>query len=101
MLERYGPEVDAKLGPLGAAYCKLGEGDVKVQNFMIRLLGIGYDGYVTLEWEKAWLPNIAEPEDVLPDAIKKLREWTKSGEDVEGAEGDSEPAAASKGTVVA
>jgi len=86
---------DAKLGPLGAAYCKLGEGDVKVQNFMIRLMGIGYDGYVTLEWEKAWLPNIAEPEEILPDSAKKLREWSK-GNDEEAVEGDSEPAAAGK-----
>jgi len=92
---------DAKLGQLGATYTKLGEGDVRIERFMTRLRGIGYKGWVTVEWEKAWLPNIAEPEEILPDAIKKLREWTKSGEDVEGAEGDSEPAAASKGTVVA
>jgi sugar phosphate isomerase/epimerase len=92
---------DAKLGQLGATYTKLGEGDVRIEHFMTRLRGIGYRGWVTVEWEKAWLPNIAEPEEILPDAIKKLREWTKSGEDVEGAEGDSEPAAASKGTVVA
>jgi len=93
---------DAKLGTLGASYTKLGEGDVPVQKFLTRLRGIGYKGWVSMEWEKAWLPNIAEPEEVLPDAIKKLREWTKSGEDIEGSEGDSEPAAAgSKGAVVA
>ena len=92
---------DAKLGALGATYTKLGEGDVKVERFLTRLRGIGYKGWVTLEWEKAWLPNIAEPEEVLPHAIAKLREWTKSGEDIEGSEGDSEPAAPTKGTVVA
>jgi sugar phosphate isomerase/epimerase len=92
---------DAKLGSLGASYTKLGEGDVPVQKFLTRLRGVGYKGWVTVEWEKAWLPNIAEPEEALPDAIKKLREWTKSSEDIEGAEGDSEPAAASKGAVVA
>ena len=68
---------DAKLGPLGATYCKLGEGDVPVRKFLTRLRGIGYDGWVTLEWEKAWLPNLAEPEEIFPDAITKLREWTK------------------------
>jgi sugar phosphate isomerase/epimerase len=87
---------DAKLGPLGAAYCKLGEGDVKVQNFMIRLMGIGYDGYVTLEWEKAWLPNIAEPEEILPDSAKKLREWSKPVTDEEEAEPPKAHAAAGK-----
>ena len=92
---------DAKLGQLGATYTLLGEGDVKVQTFLTRLRGIGYKGWVTLEWEKVWLPNIAEPEEVLPHAIKKLREWTREGEDIQDVEGDSEPAAAGKGTVVA
>lgn len=66
---------DAKFGPLGATYTKVGEGDVQIRNFIRRLRGIGYEGYVTVEWEKAWLPQIAEPEEILPDAIKKLREW--------------------------
>jgi sugar phosphate isomerase/epimerase len=93
---------DAKLGPLGATYTKLGEGDVQVQRFVDRLRGIGYTGWITLEWEKAWLPNIAEPEEVFPDAVKKLREWSGApGADVPGVEGDSEPAAAGAGTVVA
>lgn len=68
---------DAKLGPLGASFCKLGDGDIAVQKLLIRLLGIGYKGWVSLEWDKAWLPNIAEPEEILPDSIQKLRDWTK------------------------
>jgi len=79
---------DAKLGALGASYCKLGEGDVQVQKFLIRLKGIGYNGYVSLEWEKAWLPNLAEPEEILPQAIEKLRGWAKVL-DVSDWEGDA------------
>ena len=45
-------------------------------------MGIGYEGWVSFEWEKAWLPNmIGEPQDMLPDAIKKMREWTKPPEE--------------------
>jgi sugar phosphate isomerase/epimerase len=90
---------DAKLGALGATYCKLGEGDVPVEKFMTRLLGVGYTGYVTLEWEKAWLQNIAGPEEILPDAAVKLRKWA-AGNDEEGVESDSEPAAATSGAAV-
>jgi len=68
---------DAKLGPLGATLVKIGEGDVKVRDFLRRLRGVGYEGYVTVEWEKAWLPNLAEPEEILPQAIEKLRGWAK------------------------
>jgi sugar phosphate isomerase/epimerase len=72
---------DATIGALGASYCKLGEGDVPVAQFIRRLLGIGYDGWITFEWEKAWLPNIAEPEEVLPDAAKKLQDWINPPEE--------------------
>jgi sugar phosphate isomerase/epimerase len=87
---------DAKLSPLGATLCPLGEGDLPVEKFLTRLRGIGYDGYVTFEWEKAWLPNIAPPEEALPAAIKKLKEWGHSATDEEaaGTESDAEPAAA-------
>jgi len=90
---QYAHVKDAKFGPLGATYCKLGEGDVAVENFVTRLRGIGYGGYVTVEWEKAWLPALAEPEEVLPDAIAKLRKWAGENADIPGKEGDSEPAA--------
>jgi sugar phosphate isomerase/epimerase len=80
---------DATFGPLGATYCKLGEGNVQVERFVKRLRGIGYQGYVTFEWEKAWLPNLAEPEEVLPDALTKLRKWDEKLEqsDLEAAAG--------------
>jgi hypothetical protein len=74
---------------------------VPVRKFVTRLRGIGYDGYVTVEWEKAWLPGLAEPEEILPDSIKKLREWSGIGTDLEGVESDSEPAAPTRGAVVA
>jgi sugar phosphate isomerase/epimerase len=92
---------DAKFGPLGATYVKIGEGDVQVRNFLRRLRGIGYDGYVTVEWEKAWLPNLAEPEEILPDAIAKLRDWAKvleisDWEAAAEAKKPAKPAAAAK-----
>jgi fatty-acyl-CoA synthase len=91
---------DAKLGALGATYCKLGEGDVPVQKFLTRLRGVGYRGYVTVEWEKAWLPGLAEPEEILPDSIAKLKQWSGEGADIEGVESDSEPAAPTRGVAV-
>ena len=84
---------DAKLGPLGASFCKLGEGDIQVEKLLIRLRGIGYQGWITLEWEKAWLPGLAEPEEILPDSIKKLREWTSPKVEEPGKK-KKEPAAA-------
>ncbi len=53
----------------------LGEGDVPLQEIVNLLKENGYDGYLSLEWEKAWHPEIAEPEVAFPQAAKKLREY--------------------------
>lgn len=71
----YAQVKDATFGPLGATFTKIGEGEVQIRNFIRRLRGIGFEGFVTVEWEKAWLPNLAPAEEILPDAIKKLRDW--------------------------
>ena len=86
---------DAHLGSLGATLCPLGEGDVQVERFLKRLQGIGYNGYVTFEWDRAWLPNIAAPEEALPAAIKTLKEWTRPAGEEEKAEEEVKEAVAS------
>jgi len=55
----------------------LGEGEVSVRE-IIRLLVVGgYGGYLSVEWEKYWHPNIEEPEIALPQHLKVLQEWIK------------------------
>jgi sugar phosphate isomerase/epimerase len=45
----------------------LGQGNVPVENLIERLRGIGFGGYVTVD----------APDDLLSDAIQKLRAWAK------------------------
>jgi hypothetical protein len=37
------------------------------------LRGLGYDGYISFEWEKYWHSEIEEPEIALPDFIKAMK----------------------------
>jgi sugar phosphate isomerase/epimerase len=67
---------DAWLRPTGAVYCPLGQGDVPVAETCNRLRGIGYDGWISFEYEKAWLPGLAEPEQSLPQALEALKDLT-------------------------
>lgn len=53
----------------------LGEGDVPVEQQLHALERLGYDGYVSVEWEKKWHPELAEPEIALPQHITRLRQW--------------------------
>lgn len=71
----------------GAGYVPLGEGTVEIQHFIKRLLGIGYDGYVVVEWDRAWLPNLTPAEEYLPQARETLQGWMDAiAEDIEKAQ---------------
>ncbi|HLZ58447.1 MAG TPA: sugar phosphate isomerase/epimerase family protein [Ktedonosporobacter sp.] len=52
----------------------MGEGDVPVREILAALKKQNYDGYVSVEWEKKWHPEIPEPEVALPQHIT----WLKS-----------------------
>ena len=51
----------------------LGEGEVPVREQLAALERHGYSGYVSVEWEKKWHPEIVEPEIALPQHIRWLR----------------------------
>lgn len=65
---------DSYLNEPGAwTYCLPGEGDVPLGEICSELRHSGYTGYLSLEWEKKWHPEIAEPEIALPQAAPYLR----------------------------
>jgi fatty-acyl-CoA synthase len=51
----------------------LGAGEVPVREQVQALERQGYGGYLSVEWEKKWHPEIAEPEIALPQHIRWLR----------------------------
>ena len=84
----------------GSGFVPLGEGTVGVKEFVERLLGIGFDGYVSVEWDRLWLPSLTPAEEYLPDAQKRLKGWldavAKSIEDAIPKPKGAKAAAASK-----
>jgi sugar phosphate isomerase/epimerase len=55
-------------------YTPLGEGDVPLEELVKELHEAGYTGYLSLEWEKAWHPELAPGEVAFPQAAKYLSE---------------------------
>ena len=53
----------------------LGEGEVPVRDMLGLLSAGGYRGWVSVEWEKRWHPEIAEPEVALPQHLAVLNRW--------------------------
>jgi len=62
----------------GVGYLQLGEGDVGIEPFIQRLLGVGYRGYVSVEWDRLWLPALAPADEVLPEAAERLKGWLQA-----------------------
>ncbi len=55
----------------------LGEGEVPVRDMLALLAAAGYPHWISVEWEKRWHPEIAEPEVALPQHLSLLTTWLK------------------------
>ena len=55
----------------------LGEGEVPVREIIQLLAAGGYRGYISVEWEKYWHPEIEEAQIALPQHLKVLEEWVQ------------------------
>jgi sugar phosphate isomerase/epimerase len=53
----------------------LGEGEVPARACIDALDQAGYPGWLSVEWEKRWHPELAEPEVALPQHVEVLRSW--------------------------
>ncbi|HMH92818.1 MAG TPA: TIM barrel protein [Streptosporangiaceae bacterium] len=53
----------------------LGEGEVPVREMLTVLAAGGYPGWISVEWEKRWHPEIEEPEVALPQHLALLSTW--------------------------
>ncbi|NOY60975.1 MAG: TIM barrel protein [Calditrichaeota bacterium] len=58
----------------GYRLCPVGDGDMPLREIYAVLKDGNYDGYMTLEWEKMWHPEIEEPEVIFPGFIKFMRQ---------------------------
>jgi len=60
-------------GHRAADYALFGTGEFPAAETLRLLVSAGYDGWISLEWEKAWHPDLAEPELALPQFPPALR----------------------------
>ena len=53
----------------------IGDGDVPIRHVLRLLAELGYDGYLSYEWEKVWQPDLPEPEQAFPQYTEKMRKY--------------------------
>jgi sugar phosphate isomerase/epimerase len=56
-----------------AKLCLVGEGDLPIKQCIDLLKEHGYDGWLSLEWEKKWHPELEEPEVAIPAYIEYIK----------------------------
>ena len=69
---------DSRPAEGGVRYVLTGAGTVPVRETVEVLAGAGYAGYYGFEWEKAWHPELEEPEVALPHYARVMREWLEA-----------------------
>lgn len=85
---------DLRVGE-GSGFTQLGDGTVGIDKLVKRLLGQGFDGYISVEWDRLWLPSLEPAETYLPEAAKRLKGWMDAiAADIEAAKASAAKAAA-------
>ncbi len=60
-------------------YKMMGEGDLPIRDMLCALQGIGYDGYVSLEWVKRWASELSDAGIVFPQFMHYMTAYQKEG----------------------
>jgi sugar phosphate isomerase/epimerase len=68
---------DARRQGDGWQLLPLGDGEVPVRAMLATLHRHGWDGWVSLEWEKKWHPELADPEQAFPQHADLLRQYLR------------------------
>ena len=74
-LSPYVEQTHVKDSRPNGTYCLLGDGDIPILEMLRLLKGGGYDGWLNLEWEKRWIPELIDPVIAFPQYARRLREY--------------------------
>ena len=66
---------DSAPAPDGRAYCLVGEGELPLGDMIVALSSVNYDGYLSLEWNPAWMPELDDMEIVLTHFENHMRRF--------------------------
>ena len=56
-------------------YTLMGEGELPFKDVMNALSSVNYDGFLSLEWDPAWMEEIGEPDIIFPQFAEYLKSF--------------------------
>ncbi len=61
--------------------CPIGEGTLGCEGLVRHLSSNRFSGWVVVEWDRLWMPELGEPGAVLAEAASRLRQWSATPSD--------------------
>ncbi len=67
---------DAKKTEEGLEYCLVGEGELPLDEMMLALRSVNYDGYLSLVWDPAWCEELDDMEIIYTQFINYMKQYS-------------------------
>ncbi len=66
---------DATETEKGNEFCLIGEGEMPIEDMMLGLRSINYDGFISLEWTPDWCEELDDMEIIFSHFVNYMKQW--------------------------
>ncbi len=66
---------DAVKTEKGNEFCLIGEGEMPIEDMMLGLRSINFDGFVSLEWTPDWCKELDDMEIIFSHFVNYMKQW--------------------------
>ena len=66
---------DARKAADGVEFCLIGDGEVPIADMMAALRSVNYDGFLSLEWDPAWSPELDDMEIIFSHFVNTISQY--------------------------
>ena len=69
---------DSKKTADGVEYCLVGEGELPIAETVQALSSVNYDGYISLEWDPEWMPDVDSANVILTHYAAYMAQYSET-----------------------
>ncbi len=66
---------DAAVSDNGIEFCLMGEGELPVEEMMLALRSVNYDGFISLEWHPEWCEELDDMEIIFSQFVNYMKQF--------------------------
>ena len=66
---------DAAKTESGTEFCLIGEGQLPIKEMMLALRSVNYDGFISLEWDPEWCPELDDMEIIFSHFVNYISQY--------------------------